>query len=242
MSERKSILLVVPVFQSVYPKPFANFCAMLMHAAHTEGAKYSFSVHVPEREILHSAMNRAAETILKHDFDAAIVCDDDCLPPVDAISRLLRYYEDGKPIVAGLGFMRGFPHTTTAGRYYPEGLSLTVDNGVPSLSGFEWLDDLKPSDGLVPADFCGFPIAMISRAAFQAIQPPWFGTEIDGGACTHDVYFGTKAKRAGLPILVDAGMPCGHLAATPIITLESRAMPRRAAQIIKARGLQVVPA
>jgi hypothetical protein len=231
---RKRFLLVIPVFQAVYAKPLANFLAMALSAASTEGDRYELLPHVPERQSLPSLMNKACEIVLEHDFDGLIVADDDCGPPFSAISQLLRRYEAGHPIVLGLGFMRNFPHTTTIGRYYPEGPTLiTNGHGGVEWSGFHWIDDVlaEPTeDGLIRVDFGGFPIALISREAIKAITPPWFGLEIDGGACTHDVYFGAKAHRANLPIVVDTHIPCSHLAESPWITFENREVIRRVRQ------------
>ena len=238
MSDRKNILFVVPVFQSIYPRPFGNFAAMLLNAAHNEGAKYSFSVSVPEREILHSAMNRIAQAVLTSDMDAVIICDDDCFPPVDAISRLLRHYESGKAIVAGLGHMRQYPFTTTVGRYYPEGITLSYDelSGAPTLKGFEWLDHLTTTDGVIEADFTGFPIVLISREALQRIGAPWFGTSIEGGPCTHDVFFGHRAGLAKEKIYVDCTLDCDHLGEAPVVTKQNRTIARRVMQVHQGRA------
>lgn len=221
-STRRNILWVIPVFQSVYPKPFGQFLCQAL-SAHRVADRYAFSCYVPERKILHGAMNEAAQLLLHHDFAAMIVSDDDCLPPIDAIERLLVHFEHGHDVVAGLGFMRNYPHTTTVGRYYPEGTSIVLRGGKPELNGFEWVEDVaaEPAD-LIKADFCGFPIAMISRRAFEKIEAPWFGTHINGGGCTHDVYFGVKAKAAKIDILVDRTIECGHLAEAPVLTVQSR--------------------
>lgn len=226
---RTRILLVVPVFQSIYPRPFANFLAMALNAAVNEGARYQIDVRVPERELLHSAMNRSAALVLEHDHEAMILADDDCFPPYDAISRLLRHFEDGRDIVSGVGIMRNYPFTTTAGRYFAEGMSMVRDERTDAirLSGFKWLDriDTEPP-GLVPVDFAGFPITLISRRALARIPAPWFGTSLDGGECTHDVYFGTKAGRAGIQMFVDREISCGHLTDAPVITPETRHIAR----------------
>ncbi len=220
---RTDVLWVCPIFQSVYPRPFGQFLGMALNAASSIGDKYRITPYVPERQLLHSAMNRAVEIFLKGDYQAMIVSDDDCFPPFDAIRRLLAHYEDGKDVVSALGYMRGYPHTTTVGRYYEHGATLKIDSdGRPSLAGFYWVDDVTHEPDLIPCDFAGMPIAMISRRALEKIKAPWFGTEIDGGGCTHDVYFGHKCKQAGVQILVDKTMPCGHLCDPHIITDQNR--------------------
>lgn len=226
-ADRKKFLFVVPVFQAVYPKAFANFLAIALSAAAKEGDRYEFLPHVPERESLPSLMNRACDAVLEHGFDGLIVADDDCFPPYDAVSKLLRRYEAGHQIVLGLGFMRGYPHTTTVGKYYPEGATIVTDPRTKdvSWSGFRWIEDFSKEDvvdGLVRVDFGGFPIALITREAIAKMPRPWFGLEIDGGACTHDVYFGRKAELAGVPIVVDTEIPCGHLSDAMIVTFQNR--------------------
>lgn len=236
MPDRKRFLYVFPVFQAVYGKPFASFLRMSLNAAANEADKYEFIPHVPERQMLPDLMNKACEIVLNENLDGIIVSDDDCLPPYTAISQLLRRYEAGHPIVLGLGFMRNFPHTTTVGRYFPEGPTLTVDAKARTgdWSGFHWIEHFTEKDlfdeGLAECDFGGFPIALISREAIEKMkaQGPWFGNSLDGGACTHDVYFGAKAKRAGLRIVVDTRIPCGHLAEAHVIDFVNRQWIRQA--------------
>ncbi len=228
---RKTILWVIPVFQSVYAKPFQMFLGQALHAASQEHARYRIHVWVPERQLLHSAMNQAIELAIRENYDALIMSDDDCGPPVQAISQLLRRYEAGHPIVSAVGFMRGYPHTTTIGRYFAEGVTLQTDPATKAvwLAGFQWIEDLddeQDADGLIRADFCGFPIALIAKEAFTKIPAPWFGTEIEGGGCTHDVFFGLKAQRAGLPIVVDRRISCAHLLDAAWLTEENRRVAR----------------
>ena len=245
---RKTILWVTPVFQSVYPKPFQNFLGMAIAGTNAECQKYRIHVWVPERQLLHSAMNQAFDLAMKHDYDAVVLSDDDCGPPMDAISRLLRRYEAGHDVVAGVGFMRGYPHTTTIGRYFPEGTTLQTDpvTRETRMTGFYWIEDLdreQDRDGLIRADFCGFPIAIFSKRAIQAIAEkaaPWFGTEIDGGSCTHDVYFGVKAKRAGIQILVDRQVSCSHLLDGAWLTESNRTISRQLGTAWKQANVEAI--
>lgn len=227
---RVDVLFAVPVFQGVYPKAFHRFLAAMLHAGSQLHAKYAIAPMVPERTLLHSAMNQIAHTAVESGFDVLIFADDDCLPPIDALPRLLAHYEAGRPFVAGLGYMRGFPHTTTIGRYDPAGPSLFVDAmGTTKLAGFRWIDDVTDElADLVPADFCGFPIAMVTTDALRRMERPWFGTQTGSGECTHDVFFGDRAKAAGVPIVVDRTLDCDHLADGYLITTESRRLARAA--------------
>jgi hypothetical protein len=233
---RPEFLFVIPVFSSVYPSAFANFLTIALSAASREHERYRFAVHVPERELLHSAMNKAVQLALHERFAGIIMFDDDCYPPFDAVSRLLRHYESGYDIVCGMGYMRGYPFTTTIGRYFEEGVSLMRDPKTQTLrlTGFEWVDDVSNEPPILTADFAGFPIAMVTRRALLKMTPPWFGTAIDGAECTHDVFFGDRAKKAGLQLYVDRTIDCGHLLNPQILTSANRDFARASAAANKA--------
>jgi hypothetical protein len=227
-SPRQEFLIAFPVFQSVYPAPFESFLAMMLHAASHEHDRYAFVPRVKARSLLHMAMNDLVSEAISNDFAGLIVCDDDCLPPFTAIPRLLRHFEAGHEVVCGMGYMRGYPFTTTIGRYFKEGVCLARDGvtGVLRFAGYEWIDDVANEPELLPCDFAGFPIALFSTAALKRMKAPWFGTHIEGGDCTHDVYFGSRAKAAGVQIFVDRTIDCGHLLDAQIITSENRAFAR----------------
>lgn len=235
---RTQVLLMVPVFQSVYPRAFEAFLRVALNAAAFEHARYNIVPTVVARTLLHSAMNQTVLDAIDQKFDVLIFADDDCLPPIDGIRRLLRHYEAGRDFVAGMGFMRSYPHTTTAGRYYPEGPTLTINKaGAAQLSGFYWVDDAADEPPLMPVDFCGFPIAMARVSALARITRPWFGTALPLGECTHDVYFGEKAKQAGIALYVDTTLVCDHLTDQSVITPATRTFARACADAIKAAAV-----
>jgi len=222
----KKILLVFPIFQAIYPRAFDNFAQILIAAGRQTG--YLFGVCVIERTSLVAAMNSVGERMVQQDWEACIVFDDDCFPPFDCIPRLLhRCCEEGHLFVSAAGVMRNYPFTTTAARYYPEGVTGVVGSSghVETLSGFHWLDDLPQT--LTEVDFCGVPAAIIHRECFTRVPQPWFADlDEQGVRITHDVYFCKKLRAAGIPVLVDGTMPCGHLTDAPIITLENRPQAR----------------
>lgn len=219
---KKKILLVFPIFQAVYPRAFANFAELLIAAGRQ--TDYLFGVNVIERASLVSAMNAVGERMVAEDWAACIVFDDDCFPPFDVIPRLLaRCFEEGHPFVAAAGVMRNYPFTTTAARYYPEGISavLKPDGHLHHVAGFEWLDDLPQE--LVDVDFCGVPAAIVRRDVFEQVAAPWFAVQDEKGASiTHDVWFCRKMQAVGIPVKVDGTIRCGHLTDAPIITFENR--------------------
>jgi hypothetical protein len=226
----KKILLVFPVFQALYPRPFANFAQVLITAGRQMG--YLFGPWVIERQSLVWAMNSVGDRMLREDWDACIIFDDDCFPPYDVIPRLLkRCFDEGHAFVTTVGVMRGYPYTTTAANYYPEGVSARIDaeGRLDSLSGFAWLDEFP--EELKEVDFAGVPAAIIHRRCFEKIPSPWFGDlDAHGQPLTHDVFFARKLKAAGIPVLVDGTIRCGHLTDAPVITFENRPLARAQAQ------------
>lgn len=233
-TDKKKILLVWPVFQAMYPRPLERML-QIAFVAGRNCPDYVFGIKIFEREGLVTAMNGMAETVLRGPnqygtgWDAAIVFDDDCFPPHDAIPRLLaRCFDEGHAFVAGTGIMRGYPFTTTAAKYYPEGVTamLTPNGKVKQVAGFHWLDDLP--DDLVEVDFCGVPVAIIHRRCFEQTAQPWFGdADAKGERVTHDVFFCRKLQAVGIPIHVDGTMRCGHLIDAPVINFENRVSARQ---------------
>lgn len=230
----KRILLVFPVFFHVLPLAFENFLRMTNFATRTLPG-YAFDYTVRERELIHGAMNAATEAFLSSDEHVAMIAfDDDCLPPYWAIRRLVRHFEHGHHVVGGVGVMRGFPHTTTVGRFFPEKRPVLMprQNGQLEFRGFEWLDNIDdeprlPESGLVEVDFTGFPITLFSKAVMKAVEKPCFQhSDGKGGHCTHDVYFCQQAQNAGFKIYVDPDVRCGHIVAPPVVTLENRGLAR----------------
>lgn len=220
----RKALLVFPVFQAVYPRPFRSFVELCYVAGRT-CPTWKFGFHAPERQSLPMAMNGAAQIVLDQGYDALIAFDDDCFPPYDCIPRLIAHHEAGRAFVAGLGVMRGYPHTTTVAQVFREPVILQHE-ATARVAMHQWLDDV-PAGDLIEADFCGVPVALMGRSIFERLTPPWFGLHgEDGGTVTHDVFLCRKLKAAGIPVLVDTTLKCGHLAEAPIVTFQNRAHAR----------------
>ncbi len=231
------VLLVFPIFTHVLPQAFHAFAAMLLKAAR-DCPTYKFDVMLCERELLHSAMNRAAEACLFNlMYVGMIAFDDDCLPPGHTIPRLMAHYEHGHHIVAGYGFMRNYPHTTTVGRLHKEGPILEYDQNFNGMQrGFYWLDDIAgvtpDAHGLIAVDFCGMPAMFVSRQVLQKVEKPYFAHQDGTGATTtHDIYFCNKAKDAGFAVEVDVTLECAHIGPAPLITSETRTWARKASDV-----------
>jgi hypothetical protein len=237
VSKQKKVLVVFPVFTHVLPRPFKNFLDIAFVASRM-CPDYRFSFQAPERQSLPRLMNTHANITLDQGFEYLIAFDDDCFPPVDVIPRLIKHMEDGHAMVAALGIMRNFPHTTTVGRYFKDGVSITQhEGGDIRTAPFRWRDSLD-QEGLIEADFCGVPVVAIHRRVFESVPSPWFGlvSELDGGECTHDVFFSQKIRKYGFKVLVDTTIKCGHLADAAVVTFENRAYVR---ELLETHGKPV---
>lgn len=239
-------LVVVPIFTHVLPAAFYNFLCIFLRAGQDLGEKHSFVLMNAERQILHMCMNKAVEVVLDQDYAGMIAFDDDCLPPAWVIDRLIAHTEKGRDFVAGMGYMRNYPHTTTVGKLYDEGLTYQADSN--SYSQFYWLDRLPTKErGLYEADFCGLPVAIWTKSALRKCQKPVFGTsDNQGGEMTHDVFMSRRLKAAGIPVLVDTSIECGHIAPAPIVTSLTRDGAREAVRVInevskQAREIEAAP-
>lgn len=246
----KRVLLTFPVFHSVLPAAFQNFLRLTLQAVQYCSPQYVFDPIVIPRSSIHGAMNTAVETALLHGHEYLIAFDDDCIPEISefavgdkrrwqVIPRLLALGDAGHPIVTGVGYMRGYPHTTTVGRKYKEGAAFVLGKQIEedSLKGFFWVDDLSKHEaerdehGLLDVDFCGVPIICIHRSVLEKLPQPLFQTKEDGGGgCTHDVFFCNLAKQHGFAIKVDTHIDCGHIVEGPIINKLTRATARSAAE------------
>lgn len=236
-------LVVVPVFQVVLPEAFYNFCALMMRTGRDLRDTHSFEIMQASRSLLHMVMNQAAQAVLDRGYAGMVVFDDDCLPPADAVTRLMAHADAGHDFVAAMGYMRLYPYTTTVGRYYEEGQTLIESTG--EMAGHHWLDKLPAKDrGLTEADFCGFPLVMMSRRLIERVEKPFFGTQDKhGGQMTHDVFACRRIQDAGFKVLVDTSIECGHITAAPVIDGVTRDVARAAvAWQDKARAAQIVKA
>lgn len=231
---KKKALVVFPTFEGPPASAFKGFLE-IAYVAGRSCPDWKFGWHVLSRKSLPTAMTEAAETVLQGGWDCLIAFDDDCFPPFDCIPRLIAHYEEGKSFVAGMGVMRNYPFTTTVARSFKEGYTLVVNGQTGGkVAGHEWLDDVSGLPDLADVDFCGVPVAIMARSIFERVEAPWFGLQApDGGVVTHDVFLCRKLKAAGIPVLVDTTIKCGHLTEAPIITFENRTQAR---DLIEQRG------
>lgn len=121
---------------------------------------------------------RLAEQFMSmEDCSHMLFLDDDIIPPIETIQKLLGY---GKPIVSGV-YLNSL-HT---------GLNVWIDDKPLSQ------DKLKEMPEVFQVEKCGLGICLISRDVFKEIadEKPWFNYRVyTDNALSEDFYFFQKCR------------------------------------------------
>jgi hypothetical protein len=117
--------------------------------------------------------------------------DSDMMPPPDAIPRLLAH---NQPIVGALYRQKRQPFRWVAAR---EDLGLTLG-------------------ALERVVVVGAGCLLVRRSVFESLVEPWF--EANAEDVGEDATFCRKASAAGLPVLCDTTLECGHVTSMAVTT------------------------
>lgn len=143
------------------------------------------------------ARNKIVETFLKSEASHLFMVDDDTIPPMDVVEKLLAHDKD---IVSGVtpilreGNMMSNVYLDTSGDQLP------LDHKL-----------LKAKE-LFKVEGVGSSCLLIKREVFDKIGKPWFA-EVWGQDGTHmseDIFFCNRAKEEGLEVLIDPTVVCKH--------------------------------
>lgn len=146
---------------------------------------YGFRIDVQRRLMCEEAIRIGADYLLMVDSDVVI--------PSTALRDLL---EPPADIVSGLVRMRSRRH---------DGEYAAVCKGTPLL-----YRDIP--EGRSQVDWCGGACLMIKTSILKDIPKPWFEYHEEGGnAISEDVWFCRQATKAGISILADKRVACGHI-------------------------------
>ncbi len=157
-----------------------------------------YSVVYVEGADVAVARNLLAEKA-KDVADYIFFVDDDVLPPMDTITKLLSHKKD---IVSGLYFAKQEPH-------FPQIFTKNADNP----TRYDSVEEYK-KDSLIEIDACGAGCMLIKADVFKKLKQPYYhyipksDTEPRKG---EDFYFCEKAKEAGYQIYADTSVMCKHI-------------------------------
>jgi hypothetical protein len=148
------------------------------------------------RSPVHVARNLIVTETLR-DYPAAshlLFLDDDVIPEPDALERLLAH---DVPVVSGMYCERAAPHRPVAYRLGHDG----EQERHVVLTRF--------CPGLQVVDAVGVGCLLVNLDVYRALEPSSWFDFADG--LGEDLYFCRQLRRAGIPILLDGDVLCGHL-------------------------------
>ena len=131
--------------------------------------------------------------------DYIFFIDDDVLPPMNTITKLLTHDKD---IVCGLYFSRQEPH-------FPQIFLKNKENA----DRYDCVEDYK-KDSLLEIDACGAGCMLIKAEVFKKLKLPYFQYIPKGENNPRkgeDFYFCEKAKEEGYNIFCDTSIICKHI-------------------------------
>jgi hypothetical protein len=158
------------------------------------GGTYAFFSGMP----FDHARNMACERALEHGFQWLFFLDDDVIPPVDTIQRLIN---NGGDIVSGLYYRRAEPIVPV----------MIMEKNNERV----WVTDFKPGATL-SVDMVGAGCLLIHRRVLESVSKPWFEWLLDrpdlpeNQRCSEDFAFCRKAKQHGFQVQVNTSVTCKH--------------------------------
>lgn len=173
-------------------------------AAHGfESIDFMWATTFPRVDALRDSVADLAQV---EGFTHILFLDADMVWPTDTLTRMLAHHDKG--IVGGLYVMRHPPYAPVALR---DG---TTPEGSTAVQYAHASEALTEKD-LIPCDVLGMGCTLVPVDVFAKIGPrPWFEYANDDQGwptVTEDVPFCQKAAKAGVPILLDPTISCGHI-------------------------------
>lgn len=152
---------------------------------------------------VEKARNTIVEEFLKTDATHLFFIDNDTIPPLDALDKLLKADKD---IISGLTPI--VEHDENR---------LNDSNGFYKKWNCVGVDDklLKPHTGILPIKGAGGSCLLIKREVFEKMKAPWFKflyKDDKGKECviSEDIYFIIMAISNGFKPFCDTSIICGH--------------------------------
>ncbi|MCQ2563878.1 MAG: hypothetical protein MJ128_05270 [Mogibacterium sp.] len=204
------ILIAVPTFETIYPDTFKSIyecdpCGHIIDFDFVRGYDCA------------TARNNIAQRAIDGNYDYVLMVDNDVVLPKDAIAHLL---EDPQPLCLGYYAHRDADNiyrgrTCICKLYQPDGSQYF---NYPLESEYE-ASELKKMIGegvkKIRIHGGGMGCAMIKTELFRRLAYPWYDwvnyADDHRGMLSEDLYFCEKLKTAGIPVMADVRVGCGHM-------------------------------
>lgn len=147
------------------------------------------------------ARNEIVRVFLKSDCTHLLFIDADTVPPPATIERLLACK---KPVASALTSI-----------YRRDSFAYNCFTHVEEMpDGSKQMHCVEKDTGIVPIESCGASCMLIERSVFLKVKNPWFLNTWNADHTSYvseDISFCKKVKDAGLDIVADTALVCGHV-------------------------------
>lgn len=139
------------------------------------------------------ARNQAVRMLLASKHTHLMTVDDDTPVPEDVVERLMRLDAD---VAVGV---------------QPALWDRTIRYAVARLEDTEWPTTIPRE--VFPFHRGSLCCALINRSVFERLEFPWFkwGENLDGKYLGEDCFFFSRMHEAGMKMLCDGSVRCGHI-------------------------------
>ncbi len=201
VNHKRKVFLAIPTVKSGITPGLVS--ALIYWYLDVPSVELNKPPHIPENLFpLDNARNTTIKEFLELDYDYLWWVDDDIVPPLDALEKMVNTLEQNDEIDA-LG-ATCFSMKSDNGEYFPYPVTLRYN------------DDKKyevyVGQGIEEVDAVGGACVMVKRRLYEAIERPYeFEYHRDGTlALTCDFVIWQKAQKAGFKLFVDFSILCDH--------------------------------
>lgn len=182
------VLVGMPVYESVEPMTAVALFGL-------ERAGCDVDLACVKGYGVARARNIIAQKAIDEEYDAVLMVDADVVPPKDALAKMIG---DGADIV-----LAPYPRNGGGCELFRLGMRDFGDENRIAL----------PPKKVIEVKGGGLGCALIRNTVFKRIQRPWFKyvEYQNGSVLSEDLYFCTRASEAGIAIMADCRIRCGHV-------------------------------
>jgi hypothetical protein len=202
------LILAVPTYGAIDPKPSRYLRSAIMHAARN-GHEWIGDAS-PDKEGFSHARNHTVKDVLEaqdkeptlYENAAIVWIDSDIVLPVHGITTLAsRAEEKDWDFITGIYFQGGTENWPLICHF----------NG----KSFQWVVKWE-SNTTIPLDGCGFGCVLTTLRMLRKMKHPCF----DYKEFSEDFHFCLEAKKEGFQLWCDTSVLCGHSKEPQVITID----------------------
>ena len=201
-----SIMIGIPTYETISNETFESISDILSdHPKDTIVFKYVTGYGVAQ------ARNKLVDYAIKIGVDKLFFVDNDVVLKPNALTFLLSSLSHSHPIVLGY-------YAKTTNKIW-QGATSLFKMGERDYTQTYTAEEIKRlrDDGVYQIEVHGggFGCALIDMDIFRKIDYPWFNWRFYPGEkrrkLSEDFYFCSKCRKAGIPIIADTRVGCGHV-------------------------------